>query len=210
MENTDRNGIFLPNFRVSETRFGQRKYREGGRPTYSKGGDPRIALMELAGDDCVLDQELERHDLEGIFVGSFEDDGATGSGSLDFEPAGGADTPTVARFEAGKAELRHGGAEVVSERLGGRKEGGVDDAADGVDAMVVGAGLAAAGAVKAGHGLAAADVERLAEDVFAAIFDGFCGGHWTPVSLQYPIFLGENALARQRLEDGFGRGRVSF
>ena len=93
------------------------------------------------------------------------------------EPAGGADAPAVAGFEAGEAILRHGGAEVVAESFGGFEEGGVDDAADGVDAVVVGAGLAAAGAVEAGHGLAAADVEGLAEDVFAAVFDGFDGGH---------------------------------
>ena len=57
------------------------------------------------------------------------------------------------------------------------EEGSVDDAADGVDAEVVGAGLAAAGAVEAGHRLTAADVERLAENVLAAVFDGFDGGH---------------------------------
>ena len=140
-------------------------------------------LVELAGDDRVLDQELEGNDFEGVLVGGFEDDGAGCSGLLDLQPAGGADTPAVARFEAFKAKLRHGGAEVVAEGLGGFEEGRVDDAADGVDAVVVRAGLAAAGAVEAGHGLAAADVEGLAEDIFAAVFDGFYGGHETPVRL---------------------------
>jgi hypothetical protein len=136
-----------------------------------------MALVELAGDDGVLNQELERYDLEGVFVGGFEDDGAGGSYLLDLQPAGSTDAPAVAGFEAGKAELRHGSAEVVAQGLGGGEKGGVDNAADGVDAVVVGAGLAAAGAVEAGHGFATADVERLAEDVFAAVLDGFYGGH---------------------------------
>jgi hypothetical protein len=104
-------------------------------------------------------------------------DGAGSAGLLHLEPAGGAQAPAVAGFEARKAVLRHGGREVVAEGLGGFEEGGVDDAADGVDAEVVGAGLAAAGAVEAGHRLAAADAERLAKDVFAASFDGFSGRH---------------------------------
>jgi hypothetical protein len=134
--------------------------------------------VELTRDDGVLDQELERNDLEGVFVGGFEDDRAGGSSSLDLEPAGGTDAPAVARLEAGEAELRHGGAEVVAEGLGGFEEWSVDDAADGVDAMVVGASLAAAGTVEAGHGLAAADVEGLAQDVFTAVFDRFNSRHW--------------------------------
>lgn len=131
--------------------------------------------MNFVGDDGELDEEFEGDDFEGVFVGGFEEDGAGGSGLLDLEPAGGADAPAVAGFEAGEAVLGHGGGEVVAEGFGGGEERGVDDAADGVDAQVVGAGLAAAGAVEAGHGIAAADVEGLAEDVFAAGFGGFLG-----------------------------------
>jgi hypothetical protein len=136
-----------------------------------------MALVELTGDDGVLDQKLERNDLEGVFVGGFKHDGAGGPGSLDLEPAGGTDAPAVAWFEAGEAKLGHGGAEVVAQGLGSGKEWSVDDAADGVNAVVLRAGLAAAGAIEARHGLAAADVERLAENVFSAILDGFNGGH---------------------------------
>jgi hypothetical protein len=137
----------------------------------------KIALVELAGDDGVLDEELEGDNLEGVLVGGFEDDGAGGSGLLDLEPAGGADTPAISGFEAGKSELRHRGAEVVAQGFGGIEEGRVDDAADGVDTVIVGTGLAAAGAVEAGHGIAAADVQGLAEDVLATIFDRFDGRH---------------------------------
>jgi len=138
---------------------------------------PRLALVELRGDHSVLDEELERNDSEGVLVGRFEDDGARSTGLLDLEPASGTDAPAVSGFEAGETELRHGRAEIVAERLRGFEEGRVDDTADGVDTVVVGTGLAAAGAVEAGHGLAAAGVERLAEDVFATVSDGFGGGH---------------------------------
>ena len=56
-----------------------------------------------------------------------------------------------------------------------------------MDAEVFGAGLAAAGAVEAGHGLAATGVEGLAEDVSAAGFDGFC--RWHRCGLSIPLSL---------------------
>jgi hypothetical protein len=139
------------------------------------------ALMELAGDDSVLDEQLEGNDLEGVLMGGFEDDGACGASLLNLKPAGGADTPAISGFEASEAELRHGGAEVVAESFRGFEEWLVYDAADGVDSVIVGAGLAAAGAVEAGHGLAATDVEGLAKDVFTTVFDRLDGGHETPV-----------------------------
>ena len=133
--------------------------------------------MKLAGDHRVLDKKLEWNDFESVLVSGFEDDRAGCTRLLNLEPAGGTDAPAVARFEAGKAKLRHGSAEIVAERLRGFKEGGVDDAADGVDAEVFGAGLAAAGAVEASHRLAATDIKRLAEDVLATVLDGFDVGH---------------------------------
>src|SRR5580704_7977709 len=110
-------------------------------------------------------------------MGGLEENGAGSSGLLDREPSGGADAPAVSGFEAGESILGHGGGEVVAECLGGSQEGGVDDAADGVDAVVVGAGVAAAVAVEAGHGLAAAGFQRAAENVAGGILDGFYGGH---------------------------------
>ena len=59
--------------------------------------------------------------LEGVLVGGFEDDGAGGAGLADLEPAGGADAPAVAGFEAGEAEVRHGGGEVVAEAFARRR-----------------------------------------------------------------------------------------
>jgi hypothetical protein len=135
------------------------------------------ALMKFAGDDSVLNEQLEGNDLEGVLVGGFENNGACGASLLNLKPAGGADTPAISRFETGEAELRHGGAEIVAEGFRGFEEWLVYDAADGVDSVIVGAGLAAAGAVETGHRLAAADIQGLAEDVFAAVFDGLYGGH---------------------------------
>jgi len=137
----------------------------------------RSWLVELAGDDGVLDEEFKRNDFEGVLVSGFENNRAGGSGLLDLQPAGSTDAPAVTWFETGETKLGHRGTEVVSEGFGGFEKGRVDDAADGVDSIVFGASLATAGSVEAGHGLAAADVERLAEDVFAAVFDGFDVGH---------------------------------
>ena len=137
-------------------------------------------LVEPVRDYGVLDQQFERDDLEGGLVGGFEDDGAGGSGLLDLEPAGGADTPAVAGSEAGESVLRHGCAEIVAKGLGDAEELFIDDAADGVDTEVVGACVATVVAVEAGRRilrLAAADVERLAEDVATAGFDGFGDRH---------------------------------
>ena len=148
--------------------------------------------MELVGDDGELDQELERDDAEGVLVGGFKDDGAGSSGLLDLEPASGADTPAIAGLETGEAILRHGGDEIVAEALGGGEEVGRDDAADGVDAEVLFAGLAATGSVEAGHGLAAAGGEGLAEDVLCGGFlwlDGRHGDEFPPLPFQYPTFV---------------------
>jgi hypothetical protein len=38
--------------------------------------------LELAGNDGVLDENLERNDFQRVLMGGFEDDGAGGSGLL--------------------------------------------------------------------------------------------------------------------------------
>ena len=136
--------------------------------------------MELVRDYCVLDQEFEGDDLKGGLVGGFEDDGAGCSGFLNLEPAGGADTPAITGFEAWESVLEHRGDQVVAKLTGDAEEVFVDDAADGVDTEVVGAGVAAAVTVESGRRvlrLAATDVERLAEYIAAAGFDRFGNGH---------------------------------
>jgi hypothetical protein len=149
----------------------------------TRGAGKTAGLLKLVWDDGVLDQKLEGDDLEGVFVGGFEDDRAGGSGLLDLQPTGGTDAPAIAGLESGESELGHRSAEVVAQSPGGCKKGSVDDAADGVDAVVFGSRFTTAGAVKAGHGFAATDVERLAEDVFAAVLDGFDGRHFQLLAL---------------------------
>jgi hypothetical protein len=129
--------------------------------------------VKLGRDDGVLNKKLEGNDLERVFVRGFEEDGAGRSSLLNLQPAGGADTPAVAGFQAGEAKLRHGGAQIVAEGLRRFEERSIDDAADCVDTKIVRTSLTAAGAVEAGHWLAAADVQGLAEDVLATILDGF-------------------------------------
>jgi len=113
------------------------------------------------GNDGVLDQDLERDDGQGGFVGGFKEDRAGSSGSLYLEPSCGADTPAIAGPESGKAELRPGGAEIVALLTGDTEKVFTDNTADGVDTEVVWPCFAAACAVETGHRLAAADLKRL-------------------------------------------------
>jgi hypothetical protein len=165
--------------------------------------------VELTGYNGVLDKEFEGDNLEGIFVGGFEDDRASSAGLLNLEPARGTDTPAVSRLKAGEAKLRHRSAEIIAEGFGGFEEGSVDDAADGVDAVVVGAGFATAGTVEASHWLATTDVEGLTEDVFAAVLDGFYGGHQVPLFFQYPTCGQGTATSSAKIFFPFER-RVSL
>jgi len=134
-------------------------------------------LVEVIRDDGVLDEKFEGDDLKGIFVGGFEEDGAGCSCLLDLKPASGADAPSIAGLKSGKAVLRHRGGEVVAKGFAGGEKVGIDDAADGVDTEVAGAGVAAAVAIEARHGSASASGKRLAEDVSAGKFLWFDGGH---------------------------------
>ena len=158
-------------------------------------------LVKRVGNDCVFDENLERNDSQGGLVGGLEHDGAASSGLLHLQPASGADAPAITRLETLKAELRHWCREVVTQLLRDTEELLIDDAADGVDAEVIGASLAAAGAVEAGHWLTATDLERLAENVSAAGFDwfldGFCAGH-RKSSLNAILFSGEPSIPLSR------------
>ena len=135
-----------------------------------------LTLVKRVRDDGVFNQDFEWNNRQSCLVGRLKHDRATCPGLLDLKPSRSADAPAIAGFEARKAKLWHGRAEVVAEELGDAEELFVDDAADGVDAEVVRTGLAAAGAVEACHGLAAADLERLAKNISSASFDGLLDG----------------------------------
>src|ERR1019366_6790842 len=97
------------------------------------------------------DQQFERYDLQRSLVRRFQHDGAGGPGFLNLQPSRCADAPAVTGLEAGKSVLRHRGGEVVAESLRGVEKCLVNDAADGMDAQVVGACLTASGAIEPRH-----------------------------------------------------------
>ncbi len=76
-----------------------------------------------------------------------------------------AEAPLVAGLEAGEPELRPGRREVVAHLFRVLQEFRCQNYADGVRAAVVVPGLAAPGPVKAGQGVLAAGLQRLAKHV---------------------------------------------
>ena len=107
----------------------------------------------------------------------FENNRTTRTGLLNLQPPRSTNAPPVAGFETRETVLGHGSDEIVAERACGFEEGLVDDATDRVNAAVVGAGVAATVAIEAGHRLAAADFERLSEDISRGGLDRFGGRH---------------------------------
>ena len=83
-----------------------------------------------------------------------------------FLPAAGAQTPAVACFQAFEAKLGPGGAEVVTLGFGEFEEFVGDHGADGMQAKVIGADVAAAIAVEAGHRVFAAGFQFFAQYVY--------------------------------------------
>jgi hypothetical protein len=148
-----------------------------------------------------LNEKFEGDDFEGVFVGGFEDDGTGGSRLLDLKPSCGTDAPAVAGLEAGESILRHRGNEVVAEGAGGFEEGLIDDTTDGVDAEIVGAGVAAAVAVEAGGRitwLATAGGQGLAEDVASRGLSGLDGRHGFLRVLSYSFSVVGSILNSRR------------
>lgn len=100
-------------------------------------------------------------------MGGGEGDGRSAAGIEGFFPAGDAEAPAIAGFEAGEIPLGSGGGEIIAAEIGEVQEllGGLN--ADGVQADVSGAGAAIAIAVEPGHGFAAAAGEWFEKDVGA-------------------------------------------
>lgn len=98
-------------------------------------------------------------------MGGLEDDWAGGSGRVGFYPAGGADAPLVAGFEAWEAEFGAGGREIVAGSFREGEEFAGELAADRVAAVVVRADAAGAVAVETGDRIDGAGDEGLAEDI---------------------------------------------
>jgi hypothetical protein len=132
-------------------------------------GRPRrrscTALVQRFRDHGELQQDVEGDDLERGLVGGFKHDGAGCSCLVNLKPSAGADAPAIALLEPWEAVLRHGCGEIVAQPRRGCEELLCDDAADGVNAEIVGAGVAASIAKKTGDGVCAASFQRLAEHI---------------------------------------------
>jgi hypothetical protein len=125
-----------------------------------------VVLVKSCGYDSVLKQNLKGNNFESRLVCGLQDDRARRPGPLHLQPAASADAPTVSWLEPGKAELRHRGGEIISEPRGGSEKLFSDDAAHGMHAQVVRAGVAAAITVEACDGVESAGFEDLAENIF--------------------------------------------
>ena len=100
---------------------------------------------------------------QGAVFGGLEHDAGGVAGLQCLLPARGAEAPAVAGLEAGEAVLRQGGGEVVADGAAVGEEACRHDRADGVAAVVFGAGAAGAVAEEAGDGAVGAGGERAAE-----------------------------------------------
>src|SRR5882762_8437177 len=115
--------------------------------------------------DRVALEDLERDDFQGRLVGCRQPDLGCLAGFERLFPALRAETPAVARLEAGEAEFGHRGREIVAGSSRERQKRCIDLCAHSVQPQIFGPGVAAAVAIKSGHRLGAAFGERFAEDV---------------------------------------------
>jgi hypothetical protein len=115
---------------------------------------------------CALEQRFERERFEHVFVGRFEANGGADSGVEGAFEGAHADAPAVAGFEAGEAEFRARGDEIVA--YGGlvEQELLIHQDAHGVLAEIVWPGVAFAVAIEACDRICATGLEDAAEYIF--------------------------------------------
>src|SRR5262249_27657244 len=101
--------------------------------------------------DRIFLQELKGHDLQRSLVRPRQTHPRRLAGAERLLPARRAETPAIARLQPGKPDLRHRGRQIVAGSFGKRQELGIDAGAHGVNADILGPGLATAGAVEAGQ-----------------------------------------------------------
>jgi hypothetical protein len=104
--------------------------------------------------------------FKGSPMGSPQSDPGGTAGFKGFLPPAGTQAPAIARFQAFEAEFRPGGAEVVALGFGEFEEFVGYHGADGVQAKIIRADVAAAIAVKAGDRVFAAGFEFFAKYVY--------------------------------------------
>lgn len=99
----------------------------------------------------VLLQQLEGYDLERALVRGGQHHRRADRAFEQFEPAGGAYAPAVARLKAGKLEFGPWRGKVVADEAAVLEELSGDFNAHGVTTVVLGAGVAPAVAKETGH-----------------------------------------------------------
>jgi len=125
----------------------------------------RYLLLSGVEVEGVLFEVCEIYKFEDGDVAGWEAYAGGHAGDEGFAPAGDAEAPFVAGFEAGEAEFRGRGGEVVAAEPGEGEECVGELDADGVEADVAGAGAAVAVAVEASQRTQAATLEGTAQDV---------------------------------------------
>src|SRR4051794_2664217 len=103
--------------------------------------------------------------VESAFVRGAQDHAGSLAGLKRFLPTRGTEAPTVAGFQAAKAELRHRGRKIVAAGFGKREKRGGHDGADRVATDVLSPGVAAAVSKEAGHGVYRAEFKPVTEHV---------------------------------------------
>ena len=111
----------------------------------------------------VVLQHPERGDRQGHFVRRLQHHLRRGAGLEGLHPARRAQAPAVARLQAREARLRR--RQIVADALRERQELGGHHRADGVQANIVRASLAAAVAEESGHRPSRAGLQLAAENV---------------------------------------------
>lgn len=98
-----------------------------------------LYLMQLVRNDCILNQQFERHDLQGLLMCRLKNDRAASPRSLNLKPPRRANAPSVPRLEPFKTKLWPGRRQIVAKLLGDLKKSLIDYAADRVNAQIIGA-----------------------------------------------------------------------
>ena len=103
--------------------------------------------------------------VESAFVRGAQDHAGSLAGLKRFLPTRCTQAPTVAGFQAAKAELRHRRRKIVAAGFGKREKRGGHDGADRVATDVLSPGVAAAVSKEAGHGVYRAEFKPVTEHV---------------------------------------------
>lgn len=121
--------------------------------------------MKSLGNDSVLQKNIERHDFQRVLMCRLKNYGARRARLLYLQPSRRTDTPAVAWLQSGKSILGHWSGEIIAQMSRHCEKFLSHDTADCVHAKVFRARTATTVSVEAGHWLAAACFEGLAQHI---------------------------------------------